>query len=408
MTVPLPERPSVAVAFMLAVGSRYETDEQSGISHFFEHMVFKGTASYRTPKAISEAIEGVGGVLDAATDRETTVFWTRVPKTQLPLAIDVLADMLLRPLLSDDEVRKERRVVIEELRMYQDNPQEYASIIFDELMWPDSPLGSDVAGRVETVSTFTADDCRTHMQAHVRPETLLVSVAGGVETEEVVEHLRARLDGWASQARNGRPAATPAPDSAGGPVRLARRSVEQATVMIGARASSYFDADRFAMELLNVVLGEGMSSRLFLELRERRGVVYDVHSFISRFWDSGVLGISLGCDPARTPSAIRAAIAEVRRLAAEPLDAHELRKAREYAKGRLLLHLEGTAALCEYAGQQQLLTGQILNPQEVAARYDAVSPADVQQAAQRVLQSGMRCAVVGPFNAASRFEAALS
>jgi predicted Zn-dependent peptidase len=164
---------------MVGVGSRHEDLANSGISHFVEHMVFKGGSRYPTARDVSEAIEGVGGVLNAATDREATVFWTRVPSAKLGIAVSVLSDMLLSPALDTGEVVKERQVVIEELRMYQDNPQDYVQILFDEVMWPDHPLGWDVAGREETVSEFTAEDCREHLAKHLLPSTLVVSVSGG-------------------------------------------------------------------------------------------------------------------------------------------------------------------------------------------------------------------------------------
>jgi predicted Zn-dependent peptidase len=408
VTVPLAGRPSVAIAFMVAVGSRYEPVEKSGISHFVEHMVFKGAGRYPTPRDISETIEGVGGVLDAATDREATVFYTRVPASELERAVSVLSDMLLRPLLAAEDVVKERQVVIEELRMYQDNPQDYAQIVFDEVMWPDSPLGRDVAGSEETVRSFTAEDCRAHMAAHVRPDNLVVSVAGGVEAAHVTDVIARQLGGWAEQPSSPRPRVEPATPPHGDRLRVMRRSVEQASVIVGARAPSYLDPDRFAVDIVNVVLGEGMSSRLFLELRERRGLVYDVHSFVSRLSDSGVLGVSLGAEPRHAATALKAAVHELHRIADEPVGDAELSKAREYAKGRLLLQLEGTSALCEYAGQQLLLTDQILLPGEIVARYDAVTAHDAQQAARRVLDGGLRCVIVGPFKAETRFAAALS
>jgi predicted Zn-dependent peptidase len=280
--------------------------------------------------------------------------------------------------------------------------------VFDEVVWPDSPLGRDVAGREETVRSFTAEDCRAHMAAHVRPGSLVVSVAGGVDAAYVTDVIARQLDGWAERQSQPRPVAEPATPPQGDSLRVIRRSVEQASVLVGARAPSYLDPDRFAVDIVNVVLGEGMSSRLFLELRERRGLVYDVHSFVSRLSDSGVLGISFGAEPRHAATALKAAVHELRRMADEPVGDAELTKAREYAKGRLLLHLEGTSALCEYAGQQLLLTDQILLPGDIVARYDAITAHDVQQAARRVLDGGLRCAIVGPFKAETRFAAALS
>jgi predicted Zn-dependent peptidase len=299
-------------------------------------------------------------------------------------------------------------VVIEELRMYQDNPQDYVQILFDEVMWPDHPLGWDVAGREETVRSFTAEDCRAHLDAHLLPSTLVVSVSGGFQTPLAVEMIDEAIAPWAS-AQRGKPAPAIAATPPSGPaLRLVRRSAEQANILVGARAPSYNDPDRYVADILNVILGEGMSSRLFLELRERRALVYDVHSFLSRMSDTGVLGIGLACEPRRAATALEAAIAELRRLAEEPVDDAELTKACEYSKGRLLLGLESTSALCEYAGQQLLLQGHILEPDEVVARLEAVDAAQVSALAGRLLSSGLRAAVVGPFRSEARFEKAIA
>jgi predicted Zn-dependent peptidase len=393
---------------MVAVGSRYETESESGISHFVEHMVFKGGKRYPTARDVSEAIEGVGGVLNAATDREATVFWTRVPSAKLGLAVSVLGDMLLSPVLDEAEVVKERQVVIEELRMYQDNPQDYVQIAFDALMWPDHPLGWDVAGREETVLSFTDRDCRSHLEKHVLPSTLVVSVAGGFETAHAMAMVDEAIGPWAAQHRATPGPALPATPASGPPLRVIRRSAEQANILVGARAPSYNDPDRHVADILNVILGEGMSSRLFLELRERRALVYDVHSFMSRMSDTGVLGIGLACEPRQAATALEAAVVELRKLAQEPVGEAELTKAREYAKGRLLLQLEGTSALCEYAGQQLLLQGKIVEPDELVARLEAVQATQVSELAARLLTAGLRAAVVGPFRSETRFEKAIA
>jgi len=394
---------------MVAVGSRYETESESGISHFVEHMVFKGGKRYPTARDVSEAIEGVGGVLNAATDREATVFWTRVPVAKLGLAVSVLSDMLLSPALDAAEVIKERQVVIEELRMYQDNPQDYVQIAFDALMWPEHPLGWDVAGREETVLSFTADDCRRHLEQHLLPSTVVVSIAGGFETAEAMGMIDDAIGPWAAK-HPGAAVAPPPPATppSGPPLRVIRRSAEQANILVGARAPSYNDPDRHVAEILNVILGEGMSSRLFLELREHRGLVYDVHSFMSRMADTGVLGIGLACEPRHAATALEAAVVELRKLAEAPVGDPELTKAREYAKGRLLLQLESTSALCEYAGQQLLLQGEIIEPEELVARLESVEAAQVSELAGRLLSAGLRAAVVGPFRSETRFEKAIA
>jgi predicted Zn-dependent peptidase len=392
---------------MVGVGSRNESASNSGIAHFVEHMVFKGGRQYPTARDISIAIESVGGVLNAATDREVTVFWTRVPSAKLGLAVSVLGDMLMSPVLDEAEVVKERQVVIEELRMYQDNPQDYAQIAFDALMWPDHPLGWDVAGREETVRSFTAEDCRAHLEQHLLPSTLVISASGGFETAEAKAMIEAAIGPWAANQRPAPAPALPATPPTGAPLNVIRRTTEQANILVGARAPSYLDPDRYVADILNVILGEGMSSRLFLELREHRGLVYDVHSFMSRLSDSGVLGMGLACEPRQAATALEAAVNELRKLAAEPVDEEELTKAREYSKGRLLLGLESTSALCEYAGQQLLLQGKITEPEELVARIDSVQADEVQALAGRLLASGLRAAVVGPFRSETRFAKAI-
>jgi predicted Zn-dependent peptidase len=292
--------------------------------------------------------------------------------------------------------------------MYQDNPQDYVQILFDEVMWPDHPLGWDVAGREETVRSFTAENCRSHLRNHLLPSTLVVSVSGGFQTAAAVEMIDAAIAPWTQTHRPAPGPAPPATPPTGPALRLMRRTAEQANILVGARAPSYNDPDRYVADILNVILGEGMSSRLFLELREHRGLVYDVHSFMSRLSDTGVLGIGLACEPRRAATALEAAVAELHKLAEQPVGDTELTKAREYTKGRLLLGLESTSALCEYAGQQLLLQGHILEPEELVARLEAVDAEQVQALAGRLLTSGLRAAVVGPFRSETRFEKAIA
>ena len=406
ITAPMRERASVAVAVMFAVGSRYEEQERAGLSHFIEHMVFKGSSRYPTAKAISEAIEGVGGVLNAATDKEATLFWAKVPAGKLQLAADVLCDMVFRAGLDSGELVKERQVVIEELRMYMDNPQDYVHTLFDEVMWPDHPLGRDTAGTEETVLSFDRDACLRYLGEHYRGDNVVVSVAGAIDHDEALAALSPVVSVWGDGARV---AAPPAPAPAREqPLRFLNKRTEQANLIVGTHGVSYLDEDRFSVDMLNAVLGEGMSSRLFLELREERGLAYDVHSFTIKHRDAGALGIYVGCEPKRARDAMSVAIAELRRMAEEPVDAVELTKAREYSKGRLLLQLEGTSSLCNYLGQQELLTDEILLPDEVVRRIDAVTPDDLQRVARRMLGSGLRAAVIGPFRQPERFEAVLA
>jgi predicted Zn-dependent peptidase len=405
IVAPMRERRSAAVAFMFDVGSRHEQPATAGLSHFVEHVVFKGGGRYPTARAISEAVESVGGSVNASTDKEATVFYAKVPAEHLELACAVLGGMVFSPVLDASEVAKERQVVIEELRMSLDNPQEHVGTLFDEVMYPDQPLGWDVAGTEETVAGFDGEACREHLGRHYRPSRLVVSVAGGVEPERVVE-IVGRSVGRLGEAGAGGPA--PADENRGAALRFLHKRTEQANVILGGYACSYLDSRRSAVDLLNVVLGEGMSSRLFQELREERALAYDVHSFAAKLRDSGCLGVYLGCEPRRAVEAVGVAVDELARLATEPVGSDELRRAKEYAKGRLLLHLEGSGAMSQFLGQQELLAGEVLVAAEVVAALEAVTAEEVRAMAEGVCARGLRAAVIGPFSKPERFEAALA
>jgi predicted Zn-dependent peptidase len=407
LAAPMRERASVSVAFMFGTGSRVETPAECGLAHFIEHMVFKGGDRYPTARLISQAVEGVGGVLNASTDREATVFWVKVPADRLAVGIDVLGDMLFSPRLLDDDVERERQVVIEELRMYEDSPQDHVQTLFDAVMWPNHPLGWDVAGTESTVRSFTAADCRRHLDRHYRRDDLVIAVAGALEPEHVTELVDASLQRW-GQAAGTAMDAPPATPPGGTPLSLLDRRTGQANIILGARAPSYRDERRFTADLLNVILGEGMSSRLFLELREERGLAYDVHSFLSRVVDSGALGVSLGCEPKRAIVAMRAAVAELRRLAEELVPDAELARAKEYARGRLEVQLESTSALCNHLGQQELLTGEILSAADITERLLAVQADELRTLAAEILAGGLRAAVIGPFRKQEPFLEVLS
>ena len=396
LAAPMRERASVSIAFMFGTGSRSETADECGLAHFIEHMVFKGGERYPTARLVSEAVEGVGGTINASTDREATIFWAKVPADRIDVAVAVLGDILFTPRFLAEDVARERQVVLEELRMYQDSPQDHVHTLYDAIMWPDHPLGWDVAGTEATVQSFGDDDCRRHLRRHYRRDDLVVSAAGALDTDEVGRLVSEVLTRW---PRNGEQAvpALPAAAATGPAVSVLDRRGGQANIVLGARAPSYRDERRFVADILNVVLGEGMSSRLFLELREERALAYDVHSFLTRVADSGSLSISLGCEPKRALVAMRAAVDELERLASTPVPPPELDRAKEYARGRLSVQLESTSALCNHLGQQELLTGEILLAEDIAERLLAVDPEAVRALAADILGGGLRAAVIGPF-----------
>ena len=399
---PLPGRTSVAVTLLFGVGSRWEPQRLAGISHFLEHAVFKGTERFPDSRAVSEAVEGVGGVLNASTDKEVTNFWAQVPRQRLGLAIDVLTDLALAPKLEDEEMERERQVVTEELNMYLDQPSEVVQMDFDELIWPRHPLARDPAGTRASLRRIGAPQLSRYHDSFYRPEKLVVVLSGGFSPQRALGLLERRMEPALSAPVGAIPlpaddGGNPSPLGRAAEVKVRRRRAEQTHLLVGVRCSSYLAPERWALDVLNTALGEGMSSRLFLELRERQALAYDVHSFTSRHRDSGALAVYLATQPERAAGAVAGALAEVRRLAEEPLSPPELERTKAQIEGRLMLQMESAGALSEFLGQQELLTGGILSAAEVAGNVRSVSASQVQALAADLLAGGgWRVAAVGP------------
>ena len=401
----MPERHSTSVVLMFAGGSRLEDDRLAGVSHFIEHLFFKGTRKRPSSKEIADAIEGVGGFVNASTDKELTAYWARVPAEHTALGLDVLFDIVANSKLDEADVERERMVILEELRMYQDQPQDYVQNLFEELIWPGHALGRDIAGTEESVSGLTRDDILEYADARYRLPNLVVGAAGALEEAETLRmvtdalSLQPELDGAFTAA---------APPSLESPrVLVRRRDTEQAHICLGARAFSYLHPDRYALDLFNTVLGEGMSSRLFLNIRERLGLAYDVHSFTQKHRDTGYLGVYIGVDPGKAVDAVNAAMAELRGLSEREVSSEELVRAKEFTKGRLRLELETTNGVAFWLTYQELLLGGIKTIEEEITLVDSVTAADVKRVAEEVLAGAMQMSVIGPFARDSAFRLAI-
>lgn len=385
---------SVSMVICVGAGSRYESDELAGVSHFIEHLPFKGTESWPTARAVSEAIEGVGGVMNASTDREMTVFWCKVALLHYKTAFAVLMDMVLHSRLDPEDVEKEREVIQEELRMTYDQPSYRVDLLIDEAMWPDQAMGRDVGGTPETVAEIKQKDIREYMHQQYNPANTVVAVAGNVTHEEVVDML-------AETTRNWKPLESldwePATDNVDGPlVKVERRHSDQTHLCLGVPGLPLTHPDRYAFNLMNTILGDGMSSRLFLNLREEQGLAYDVHSSSSNYRDTGALVVYCGVEPSKTNDAVKTIVKEFQGMHQAPSE-QELNKAREYTKGGLLLRMEDTRAVASWLGAQELLQDSVRTPQEVVESLDAVTPADIARVAEKFLNDEkMRLAVVGP------------
>lgn len=407
VTYPMPQTKAVNVSLLVGVGSRYELDEVGGVSHFIEHMLFKGTASRPTARQIAEAIEGIGGYTNAYTDQETTTYWAKVAAPHFTEAADVLTDMLRNSVFDPAEIEKERRIIVEEINMTMDAPDQWVGVLLGQAIWPDHPLGRDVAGTRQAVVGITREQLLDYMARHYLPRRTVVSVAGNISHSEVVNIMMERLAEWPVAPSNGY---LPAPDGWAAQRWLVEdRPTEQGHLCLAVPGLSRSHPDRFALGLLNTVLGDGMSSRLFLEVREAQGLAYMVDSTLSMLAETGLLVVYAGVDSERAAQAIRAVLTELDRLRQEPVPEAELNKAREYIKGRLVLGLEDSSAVAGWYGRQALLHDQILTPDDVLAAYDAVTPEAVQRLAQ-VLFTGeqISLAAVGPFPNGDELGALLS
>jgi predicted Zn-dependent peptidase len=405
ITSPMPERLSASLVLMFGGGSRLEDDRLAGVSHFIEHLYFKGTARRATSKEIADAIEGVGGFINASTDKELTAYWARVPAEHLELGLDVLFDITTNSKLMPADIERERAVILEELKMYQDQPQEHVQNLFEEIIWQGHPLGRDIAGTLQSVASLTRDDILEFANVHYRLPHLVVGAAGMVDEEDVRRDVTSRL-ALPAELDGALTPEAPAPLEAPN-VLLRRQRTEQAHICLGVRALSYLHPERHALDLLNTVLGEGMSSRLFLNIRERRGLAYDLHSFTQKYRDSGYLAIYLGVDPKNAAKAVEAAVEELRDLRERELPDDELDRAKEFTKGRLRLDLETTNGVAFWLTYQQLVIGQIRTIEDELAAVDAVTAGDLQRVAVDILRGPIQMAVIGPFPKAGALGAAI-
>jgi len=401
LTSAMPATRSAAVSLYVGAGSRYEREEEAGLSHFLEHLLFKGSEKRPSAKEIAEAIDRVGGIMNGGTDRELTVYYIKVARLHLGLALDVLVDLVSRPLLDPGELEKERQVVLEELAMVADSPQQLSDLLLDSLLWPGQPLGRDVAGTPESVAALTGEMVADYLHRQYVANNIVVAVAGDIDHQRLVDDIWAAMGEW--------PAGAPGrwfPAADGGRTRCGVRykATEQAHVNLAVPGIPLNHPDRYALSFISIILGEGMSSRLFMELREKRGLVYDVHSYVSQFLDTGLFTVYAGVDPKKAPEAVRLIVEELTRLQADGPTSDELTKARELSKGRLLLRMEDTRAVSGWLGGQELLLGEVRSVDQAVAEMEAVTLEDLQRLARELLRpEQMRLAVVGPYRSDKRF-----
>jgi predicted Zn-dependent peptidase len=408
LTEQVPGVRSAAIGVWVGVGSRDESLAEAGASHYLEHLLFKGTPS-RSALEISASLEAVGGELNAFTSREQTCYYARVLDRDLPTAVDVVTDMVTASLLRADDIEAERGVILEEIAMHEDDPADHVHDVFSSSALGDGPLGRPVLGTAESIASLTQAQITDYYRSRYQPAAIVVSVSGAIDHDDV---LAAVTRAWNVSGDRGH--ATPdAPRHGarrpypGRGIRVARRSSEQAHLILGTVGVSRHDERRYALGLLSTALGEGMSSRLFQEIREKRGLAYSVYSFTTHYADAGLFGVYAGVAPKRAAQVLALCREQLEAVATDGLSAEELERAKGQTRGSLALGLEDTGARMSRLGKSELAQGEIISVDETLERIDAVSLADVSRVAAEVLGQPLSLGAVGPFDV-SELESAVA
>ena len=376
---PMEHVASASVGIWVRAGGRYEAAQLAGSSHFLEHLLFKGTRT-RSCEQITRAIEGVGGNLNGFTAEEFTCYMAKVPARYLDRAIAVLSDMVLHPTLRGAEIEKERGVILEEIRMYEDTPAQYIHEVFNQLLWPNHQLGNLLSGTTASVRRITRPMIVNYWKRFYHPRNILVACAGAVDPARVETQL---TKAFARAPHGALKTLAPAPRAQRGPqVHLIQKPTEQTHLCLGTPAPARAHPQRFAIELLHVLLGANMSSRLFHEVRDKRGLVYEIGTHIKRYKDAGAFVVYAGCDTKKLRLTLQTIMAELARIKREPVRAAELRHAKEFYGGQLAMGLEDTMEQMQWIGEQAVTVGRVGTPEELTTVINRVTPQQIQRAAQ--------------------------
>ncbi len=412
ITIPMPGVKSVTAMVIVGAGSRYEEKRTNGLSHFLEHMAFKGTVNRPSALIISSEIDSLGGEFNAYTSKDHTAFYIKARAAHSDHLLEVLSDMLLNSLFKEEEIEREKGVIIEEINMYEDTPMRKIGDIYEQHLYGDHPLGWEIAGTRESVTSVTRQDFLSYVDAVYAPNNTVVVVAGGVEAEDVEKTVSAQLGRW--QKRETRKFELIKDDKNPGnkpQVHLTHKKTEQVHIALGVRAYPMNHAEKYAQGLLAAILGGGMSSRLFIEVRERRGLCYYVRAENSRYSDVGNFVVQAGIDKTRIDDAIKVIIAELAAIAdgTKPVENAELSKVKEYLKGRLVLDLEDSRSVAGLFGTQEILLNKVVTPEESMAKIDRVTAREIEKVARDLfVNQKLNLAIIGPYKEADRFKNLLS
>ena len=405
LTVPMPSLESVTVAIWVKTGSRNEDAKTSGLSHFMEHMVFKGSVKRPSARDISQAVDAIGGEFNAATSKDWTNFYIKAGKANLETAMDVLSDMVLNPLIKSEEIEREKGTIVQEIKMYEDTPMMHIGDVFEELVFEGNPLGRDTAGTEKTVRGIERSDFLNYRKAHYYPENMLVTIAGGIEEKNVLKLVEKYFGNFKSQKSKFK-AQIYKSGQTKPRFKLQTKKSEQAHLILGFIGEGRDYKQRFAQSLLSVILGGGMSSRLFIEVRERRGLAYSVRTGFERYQEIGYMSTYAGVNVEKTDEAVKVILDQCYGLAQGiyPVTKEELVKAKGFLKGNLALALEDTRDVSGFFGDQELFLGKCLTPEEIYKKVDEVTIADINSEAKKLfVPKRLNLAIIGPFKDKEKF-----
>jgi len=399
----MPYMKSVAIVFGIGAGSRYEAKKHQGISHFIEHMLFKGTKKRKDTLEISQVIEGIGGEINASTSKEITHLYAKVPQEHFKIAFDVLADIIADSLIREEDLYKEKKVIIEEIKKYQDIPEELVEILLDKIMWKNHPLGRSILGNEKSVINIQREDILSYINRFYRPNNLVISVAGNIKIVEAV----LQIEKYFKRAEKGKienylPMKGKQKNAQ---VGIKFKKSNQTHLFFGFPGISRLDPNKYSLDLLDIILGFGLSSRLFQEIRVKKSLAYDIHSFVQYFNDTSAFNIYAGIDSSKLKNTIQTILEELNKIKDNNLKEDELRKAKEMYKGALSLSLESTLSRAFWLGDRILLYGVTSTFDEIKRKIEEVKVEDVQRMAQNIFtEDKINLSIVGPFKEKNKEE----
>src|SRR3989344_7752640 len=409
ITVPIPTLESAAVTLWVGVGSRFEEEKQAGVSHFLEHMVFKGSKKFPSARAVSLAVDSIGAESNAGTSHEWTDFYIKSQASQVERSFEILTDIVLNPLLKLPDIKREKGVILEEISMHKDNPMERIGDIFTNLTFAGNSLGRDIIGSVDTVKSISKKDFKMYRQLHYKAKNMILTVSGNIDERKILSLAKGYFgdleEGTKEEAKKFQHKGEKPK------IKVEYKDTEQAHLILGFYGYGRTHPERLAEGLLSVILGKGMSSRLFTEIREKRGLAYAVGSSVSRFVDIGVFGTYAGINPKNISKVIKLILDQSYGIASDkyPITEKDLKKAKEFVKGRTALSLEDTLEVNEFFGQRAMFLPEIDTPEEFFKKVDAVQIEEVERVAKDIfVPAKLNMAVIGPYKDETEFDEVLN